>query len=436
MKLVQTQYCSPDQDLSQMVTTLPGEKKHILIVDDEFSNRLILKNILLQEYEVNECSNGIEALDFIEMRRPDLILLDVMMPLMNGYEFCQAIKEDLETADIPILFITLLADTRQVVKAFDLGAADYLTKPFYGEEVLARIRRQLLIEEKRESLVQHSGQLEQLVSRETRELMRAERHIAFGRVVQGIIHNLKNPSIVLLRGMERARKAQLGLAESYELDADLNSDLMDAHLRRIDRALNIVENAAERLSGVVALLVHRIQNNRGSNSQLLDINTVIRDEVDFLEANPFFANQVEKKILLSETALPIVAVPSELAQLFDNLLSNSIDALHQRTQGALISIKTKRVGTSVEITISDNGSGISREDQQQIFLPFFTTKESTGENDNSSRDLSGTGLGLFMCHNTVQSLRGEIGVKSTSGQGTTFYITLPLVIQEEPLKAE
>ena len=436
MKLVQTQYSSPGQDLSQMVTTLPGEKRHILIVDDEFSNRLILKNILLQEYEVSECANGIEALDFIEMRRPDLILLDVMMPLMNGYEFCQAIKEDPETADIPILFITLLADTRQVVKAFDLGAADYLTKPFYGEEVLARIRRQLLIEEKQESLVQHSGNLEQLVSRETRELMRAERHIAFGRVVQGIIHNLKNPSIVLLRGMERARKAQLGLAESYELDADLNSDLMDGHLRRIDRALNIVENAAERLSGVVALLVHRIQNNRGSNSQLLDINKVIRDEVDFLEANPFFANQVEKKLLLSEAALPIVAVPSELAQLFDNLLSNSIDALQQHTQGALISIKTKRVGTSVEITISDNGSGISREDQKHIFIPFFTTKESTCKNDNSSWDLSGTGLGLFMCHNTVQSLRGEIGVKSTSGQGTTFYITLPLAIQEEPLKVQ
>ena len=128
----------------------------------------------------------------------------------------------------------------------------------------------------------------------------------------------------------------------------------------------------------------------------------------------------------------MVAVPSELAQLFDNLLSNSIDALQQQSRPPEISIETRMVGSRVEIKIHDNGCGISREDQAHIFTPFFTTKEvAAGDDDGPLRDLSGTGLGLFMCHNTVQSLRGEIGVKSSPEQGTTFYITLPLAIQEE-----
>lgn len=433
MTAIQTQYSLPDRDSSQLPSTLPEEKKHILVVDDELSNRLILRNILQQEYEVHECENGKVAMGFLQSCIPNIILLDVMMPLMNGYEFCRAIKADPETVDIPILFITLLADTQQVVKAFDLGAADYLTKPFYGEEVLARIRRQLLIEEKTEFLEQKSGNLEQLVSKETRELMRAERHIAYGRLVQSIVHNMKNPSVSLTRGVKHTRNAQLSLTECYESGADLNSDLMETHLRCLDRSLTLVENASERLSGVVASLLARVMDNKDTSSQIIDVNTVIRDKISFLEANPFFANQVKKKLLLCEDALPVVAVTSELAQLFDNLLSNSINALQQQNRGTeMISIKTRMIGSRVEIKISDNGCGISREDQEHIFTPFFTTKDSTENDKEPLRDLSGTGLGLFLCHNTVQSLRGKIGVRSKLGKGTTFYITLPLAIQEEP----
>ncbi len=228
--------------------------------------------------------------------------------------------------------------------------------------------------------------------------------------------------------MERARKAYLDLAKNYELEIDLNSDQMETHLRRIDRAMNLVENASERLSGVVASLLHRINDTRETSAQLIDVNTVIRDEVSFLEANPFFANQVEKKLLLCEKALPIMAVPSELAQLFDNLLSNAIDAMQQQKRGAVITVESKMIGSRAEILISDNGCGINREDQEHIFTPFFTTKKPTVSAEVPSQDLSGTGLGLFMCHNTVQSLCGEIGVMSTPGQETTFYITLPLAI--------
>jgi len=435
MNPCKTKYRSQNPALPKVLNSLAEEKKHILIVDDEFSNRLILRNILLQEYEVHECCNGREAMEFVQLCRPSIILLDVMMPLMNGYEFCRAIKADSETENIPILFITLLADTQQVVKAFDLGAADYLTKPFYGEEVLARIRRQLLIEEKKESLKQHSGKLEQLVARETRELMRAEHHIAYGRLAQGIGQNLKNHSMVLTRALERTRNAHSALLECYASGADLNSDLMEVHLHCLDRSMNLVENATERLSGVVASLLNRIVDNKGTKAQLIDVNTVIRDAVNFLKANPFFEGQVEKKLLLCRNDLSVVAVPSELAQLFDNLLSNSIDSLQQQPRGAVISIETKMIGSCVEITIRDNGCGISGKDQEHIFTPFFTTKELTGNNDELLRELPGTGPGLFMCHNTVQSLGGEIGVKSTPGEGTTFYITLPLATQEESQNA-
>lgn len=334
MESSQTECCclqGPDPFLA--VNTVPDQKRHILIVDDEFSNRLILRNILLQHYEIHECGNGQEALVSISLCKPDLILLDVMMPLMNGYDFCRVVKEDPETADIPILFITLLADSSQVIKAFDLGAADYLTKPFYGEEVLARIQRQFLIKEQRESLLQLSGELRQLVVRETQELIRARHHIAYGHFVQGIIHNLKNPSLVLTKGVERARKLHVSLAESYELEADLNSDLMETHLHRLDRAFNLMEKASARLSGIIDSLLHRSNTNQGTTAQLLDVNTVIHDEISFLEANPFFAYQVEKKIILSGEALPVAAVPSELAQLFNNLLSNAIDALQQKDKG-------------------------------------------------------------------------------------------------------
>ena len=199
----------------------PERKKNslILIVDDIPKNIQLLGNILSNHgYNIAVATNGKQALTIIEKKLPDLVLLDVMMPEIDGFEVCQRIKDNPASREIPVIFLTAKHEVEDKIRGFEVGGSDYVTKPFETAEVIARVRTHLQLKNALDTIHQYNQQLERIVDERTEALIRAERHAAFSMLIQGIVHNLRNPlnaisgSIQLIE-MERNRINKLQIPD-------------------------------------------------------------------------------------------------------------------------------------------------------------------------------------------------------------------------------
>ncbi|MBU0485249.1 MAG: hybrid sensor histidine kinase/response regulator [Proteobacteria bacterium] len=410
------------------VEPLPAMRQdtsHILIVDDEPTNRIILATILEQDgYFFHEAEDGPQALAFVDKISPDLILLDIMMPKMSGYETCRRLKNNQNTAEIPIIFITALDDQESILKGFEVGAVDYLTKPFSENEVKARVRTHLQLKTATDKVKRYSEELEQVVAEESKELIKAERQAAFGQLIQGIVHNLKSPLTAIRAGAQTGKTNLDSLSEI--LHENLLSDAPDLKriLDGVYRSLCIIDSASNRLTEMINMMMARSSKEK-EKLELANLNDIIREELDFLNADLHFKNKIQKTITLAAENLPIMTAHSAMAQVFNNLISNTIDALHEHPEPE-IKITTFNTGRDAVLTVSDNGSGISNDDLPKIFDPLFTTKPRVSNNFDSSQGPTGTGLGLYMCMRTIKAMHGEIKVSSKLNQGTTVEIKIPL----------
>jgi len=401
-----------------------GCRPQILIVDDEATNRLVLTAILEETGCVfHEAGDGFEALHFVETLLPDLILLDIMMPGINGYEVCRRLKQKEETARVPVIFITALNDPENMVEGFRCGAVDYLTKPFHEAEVLARVNNHLELKKAQDQLRMYNENLEQIITEESRELIKAERQAAFGHLIQGIVHNMKSPLTAIRAG------AQTALATVRHLvnEKDAIPDEVRAPLECIIRSLEIVETGSKRLTEMINQMMARSHQDHNEKPQEVDLNDIVRDELSFLESDLTFKHRVKKEIKLSASPLPVLVVPGEMSQVVANLVGNAIDAMHG-CNAPRITIETRAVDGGAEFIITDNGCGIDPENMKRIFDPLFTTKPRISGGDVFRRGdgpPTGTGLGLYMCQRTVEQAGGSIDVISTLGEGSTFIVRLP-----------
>lgn len=425
----------------------------ILIVDDSPINLSILSEALTQaNLQAQIAMDGVSAIQIAQQQRPELILLDVQMPGIDGFETCTRLKADPSTQAIPVIFMTALTDAASKAKGFASGAVDYITKPFEEQEVLARVTihlqlRQLTkkLEEKNTQLQQWNEDLEQRVTERTLELSQAlenlqrsqlqlvqsEKMSALGQLVAGIAHELNNPIGCIASNLAPAfgyvadmTQAIEFYRQSYpEAESKLQQMLGDIDiefvLEDLPKLLTSMKLSAERMREI-SISLRNFSRSDATSKVKSNLHDGLESSLTILQHRLKASGSRPTILVFKEYGdLPLVACyPGLLNQVFMNILANAIDSLEE-VMGATpyIRIQTDVVEESVIIRISDNGTGMTQESQEKAFEQFFTTK-SLGK---------GTGLGLSIARQIVEEKhKGRLSFTSQVGQGTEFAIALPL----------
>ncbi|MBD2500199.1 hybrid sensor histidine kinase/response regulator [Anabaena azotica] len=393
----------------------------ILIVDDIPTNIKVLFDILNQAgFRVTVAKNGQSALAKARKSLPNLILLDVMMPGIDGFETCRYLKADAKTKDIPIIFMTARSDTVDKVKGLQLGAVDYITKPIQHEEVLARINVHL--------------ELRRIQLR----LAQEEKMSSLGQLVAGIAHEINNPVNFIYGNLIHAQNNIIDLLnliklyENYTVNPipEIQKFSQDIELEFIKQDLpNLLSSlmmGTERVEKIVRSL-RLFSRLEDAEFQLFNIHEGIDSTIIILSHRlKASATNPEINIIKEYGDIPLVeCYAGKLNQVFMNLLANAIDALEEsvinKKRDNELTIKIRTAVTddqkSILVEIADNGVGIPLDVQQTIFEQFYTTKPLG----------KGTGLGLAIAHEIiVEKHGGSLEVKSTPGEGAQFLITIPI----------
>lgn len=415
----------------------------ILIVDDNPTNLDVISEALSDAgYSIAIATSGERALKQIERRIPNLILLDVMMPGIDGFETCQRLKNNPYTANIPVIFMTALADENSKIKGFEIGAVDYITKPFHEQEVLARVKTHLQLSLLTQKLEQQVAQKSAELQSSQIQLIQNEKMSALGNLVAGVAHEINNPIGFLGGNIKPALDYIHDLFGLIDLVQQTYPDLdiaIQKEMESID--LDYIREDLPKLIGSMKEGVKRIKDISDSlrNFSRADHDCPVicnlHDGIDstlMILKHRLKPNEIhpEIQVIKDYGDLPeIECYAGQLNQVFMNLLSNAIDALEEsnRTQDyqdinnqITIKIELSNDQKQAMIRIQDNGIGMDEEVQKKIFDDLFTTK-GVGK---------GTGLGLAIARQIIEEKHhGNISFTSELGQGSEFVIALPISLE-------
>ena len=363
-------------------------KANILLVDDtQPTLRLLTDMLTKQGYKVRGVLNGPTALKAARLSPPDLILLDIMMPEMDGYEVCAQLKTDERTQNIPVIFLSALDETLDKVKAFSIGGVDYVTKPFEAGEVLARIETHLALRNMQKQLEGMNTELSEANAslKTSNEDLETFAHT--------VAHGLKNPLTTLL-----------GYCELWEYQ-NLPQGELGQDLRRIRQDANKMMDIIEAL-----LLLAGVRNTEIAPLPLDMAKIVTTAQERLSDMITAFQAQLE----LPSNWPVAVGYDSWIEEVWVNYLSNAIKYGGQPPSLQLGA--TVQPDNMVQFWIQDNGPGLTSEEQAELFVPFARL---------SQKEVEGHGLGLSIVQRIVQKLGGQVGVESEIGQGSKFYFVLP-----------
>jgi two-component system, sensor histidine kinase and response regulator len=365
-----------------------SHKDTILVVDDNQVNLKLLTLMLTRQgYEIQTAKNGLQAISLVESDPPDLILLDIMMPGMDGYEVCKRLKADEHNRDIPILFISALDATEDKVKAFTAGGVDYISKPFQVSEVQARVRAHLDLRALQRNLQHEIAERDKLIA----ELD------AFAHTVA---HDLKRPVTAII-----------GYAQVLEKIYDtLSKEELSNYLNRIVQRGRNMANIIDEL-----LLLSGVRKVEEVEMERLDMGRIVDKSQHRLSD---LIERHQAKIILPQAWPTAVGYGPWIEEVWVNYISNAIKYGGQppRVELGATKVSSSQGEESVRFWVRDNGAGISEEDQERLFTPFTRL---------SQVDVEGHGLGLSIVRRIMEKLGKQVGVEGEIGEGSTFFFTLP-----------
>ncbi len=430
-----------DRAHDQEVGELTGARSHpklgeVVIAEDNPDMRRLLATLLSREFHVRTARNGREALERVHESMPDLLLSDVMMPEMSGIELCRAVKNDDETRSLPVVLVTSKAEHEMRVEGLELGADDYITKPFHPRELLARVRTLVRVRHLQTELAQKNDKLQATLD-ELRQaevqIVHSERLAAIGELAAGIAHEVNNPVNFALNAARALAAECEGVRELAAAAAEFPGEGIDRDDRRSAKFLNLASpTKLHDLSGTVGELSEIIQSGlertqalvadlrdfaapgrKQGQVQEVDLEKAIRSTLHLLRGAMCEAGaEVE---LVVEEGLPMIAADRcALNQVFLNLLKNALDALGPR--GGAIGVRVGHDDKAVCIEVEDEGPGIPSEIISRIFDPFFTTKGAG----------KGTGLGLSISRQIVESHGGTLEAGHAASGRTRFAVSIPI----------
>jgi len=363
--------------------TMP-DRSRILIVDDTLSNISILNEILGIDYNISVATNGTDALEIVAKQvKPDLILLDIMMPEMDGYEVCRRLQADKQTKNIPIIFVTAMNDIEDETKGITLGAVDYITKPISPPIVKARVRNHLLLKKR-------CDQMQESISLMAHEAEILRHKAELGIQAGGLAHDINN---ILSAAMIVEMIPDL-LPKKYN-----NKQIIKDY---IELAMDSIALGSEICHGYTSYLRN------------IDLAAEIQDILPLLEPVNMYARRFRGKIIKDfAPKMPAIFCKGyQVKRVLVNLITNACQSIENQADQMIV-IKVWHHKDKIYIAVQDSGPGISDEILPHIFEERFTTREK------------GTGLGLFMVKEIMNSHHGTVTVETKPGQGTTVTLCFP-----------
>ncbi len=406
----------------QETASVPGG---ILVVDDTPNNLRLLAQLLSEQgYKVRVADDGPRAIESVQANPPDLILLDIIMPGMDGYEVCRQLKAEEATRDIPVIFISALDATQDIVTALTAGGVDHITKPFQPEEVLARVKTHLALRNARRNLQEKTKQLErvnaeleheiaerklELLARVQAELKLQEyartleaRNAELDAFAHTVAHDLKNP----LTGL-------IGYSQMLELGyADMSAE-------EIEPCLHSITLSAKAMSEIIdeLLLLSSVRRMEQVETRPVNMQSVVEAAYKRLSAA---IAESQAQVKLPDAWPIIVSYGPWITEVWTNYLSNAIKYGGTPPQIELGFDETDQTGNRtlarVRFWVRDNGNGLTPDEQTNLFAEFSRGQETRA---------AGYGLGLSIVRRIVERLNGEVGVESEVGRGSKFWFTLP-----------
>lgn len=368
------------------------KKPLIFIVDDIMENVKILGSILLEQgYDISMANNGAMALKMIEKISPDLVLLDIMMPDINGFEVCRRFKEIEKMKNVPIIFLTARSDAEDIIKGFQLGGVDYIIKPFNNEELVVRVKNHIDLKLSKDLILQQNEKLKKLNDEKNEFLGIAA-------------HDLRNP----LTGIIVSNDAVIKFIDrlSKEEIHDFSQNIKASGIRM----MKIINNLLD---------VYAIEDGKIKfEYKVFEIDNVIRK---VLKENEHRATQKRISILAEYTpGIHAFADENKVEQVLDNLISNAIKfSPFEKRIWIKKNVFETEAGNALRIEIKDEGPGLSEDDKSRLFNRFAKLSAIPTDGEGS------TGLGLSIVKKLIEEMGGSIACESEKEKGAAFIIVLP-----------
>ena len=369
----------------------PAEFK-LLVVDDVQTNVLLLKALLSKdEYGILVANNGQEALEVIRNENPDLILLDVMMPGMDGFEVAERLKSEEFRCEIPIIFLTALDDTQSIVNGFKLGVGDFISKPFRKEELMVRIKHQLSLVAARRIIEEKNEELRKTIA-------------GRDKMYSVIAHDLRSP----MASMKMLLNTIMMSVEKDKIDPDI-FDMLEMSNKTSEEVFSLLDNLLKWTKSQLGKLT--------VIPQKLDISGLADGVVEVMNS---VAEVKHIKLIRTDHESFFVYVDIEMIKsILRNLISNAVKFSNPDSE---IKVGIKAEDGKVIVSVTDSGKGIKKEDQHKLL------KDSTHFTTYGTNSEEGSGLGLLLCRDFARKNGGELWFESEENLGSVFSFSLPQLI--------